>query len=134
MRSERKSNGWMVYSIILTALIALALILPHFLMAPGRDESIDACERLLKLAGNRDFDSMASFASPQVMEFMRERDKKWGKVLSYAFEDSVVQVGGTPAEVRFQVWRERKNVREQFHCNRGKIMYASIAWPPAEAK
>jgi hypothetical protein len=114
LETRLQVNWWMVYALILTGLIGVAILVPNCFMEPGREKSIASTERLLKLAGKRDFDGMAAIASPGVVDFMRERDAKWGKVVMYSFEDSIVQLGGTPAQVWYRVWRERKNVRENF--------------------
>lgn len=134
VKAKGKPNWWMIYSLILSGLITLAMFLPQWLMKPGRDDAMSASGQLLTLAGKRDFDLMSKFASQEVVDFMKERDKQWGKVVSFAFEDSVVQIGGSPAEVRYRVWRERKNVREQFTCIGKRVVVASVIWPPAEEK
>lgn len=134
LESKREINWWMVYALILTVLIGVAILVPNCLMEPGREKSIASTEQLLKLAGKRDFKSMAALASPSVVEFMRERDSKWGKVVKYSFEDSVVQIGGTPAWVNYRVWREWKNVRESFSCNGDRVNFGTVSWPEAEEK
>ncbi|MCL4284875.1 MAG: hypothetical protein QY327_01085 [Fimbriimonadaceae bacterium] len=54
--------------------------------------------------------------------------------MKYSFEDSLVQVGGSPAQVQWRVWRERKNVRETFYCINDRVVQAFVSWPEAEEK
>jgi hypothetical protein len=132
--ARRRVNGWLVYGLVLTGLVVAPLLISPVCMEPGRRKSIAAVETVLKLAGKRDFAGMARVASPQAVEFMLERDRQWGKVSSYAFEDALVQIGGSPAEVRYRVWRQRKNVRETFTCVQERVLRGSVTWPEAEAK
>lgn len=131
---KRQVNVWRALALTLTGLIAIAFLVPQCLMEPGRNKSIEATDRLLQMAAKRDFDGMTAFASPKAIEFMRERDAKWGKVLKFSFEDSIVQIGGTPAWVQYQVWREKKNVREQFNCSGERVLMGFVTWPEAEEK
>ncbi len=128
-------RGWQVYALVLTGLVALSLAFPWAsCMERGRKDGWYAVDQALKLAGKRDFDSMAAIATPEVIEFMRERDRKWGKVLSYSFEDSYVQISGTPANFEYRVWRQQKNVREGFTASGRQVTRAWVVWPEAEEK
>lgn len=134
IETRRQVNWWMIYALIQTGLIIVGVVVPQCLTEPGRRKSIQSTNRLLQLAANRDFEGMSAIAAPNVIEFMRERDAKWGKILKYSFDDSVVQIGGTPSWVRYRVWRERKNVQEQFHCNGERIFVGHVTWPEGEEK
>lgn len=127
-------NWWKSYAIFLTAIIAANVGIQVLFMEPGRQRGIAAAERLLKLAGKRDFVGMRDVASPAVIEFMQERDAKFGKVLKIAYEDSLVQIFGTPAQIKVRVWREHRNTREVFTCNGNRVFWAFVDWPAAEEK
>ncbi|MCC6352151.1 MAG: hypothetical protein IT202_06550 [Fimbriimonadaceae bacterium] len=131
---RRRVNGWMVYSLVTTTLFLVGILVQKVLMEPGRREGMAASERVLKLAGKRDFEGIAASSAPAVVEFMRQRDEKWGKVVKYSFEDSLVQIGGSPAQVWWRVWRERKNVRETFYSINDRVVQAFVSWPEAEEK
>lgn len=128
-------NGWKIYSNCLTCLLLIALFSPSWsCIDRGRNEGIESTAQLLKLAGKRDFNAMSRIASPGVVNFMKERDARWGKVLKYSLQASVVQVGGTPSQIRFRVWRERRNVEEEFTCMGPRVVYGFVVWPEAEEK
>lgn len=131
---RRRVNGWMVYSLVTTTLFLAGVLVQNVLTQPGRQEGIAASERVLRLAGQRDFEGIAASSAPAVVEFMQQRDEKWGKVVKYSFEDSLVQIGGSPAQVWWRVWRERKNVRETFYCINDRVVQAFVSWPEAEQK
>jgi len=92
-----------------------------------------AAENLLDLAITRDFDGMSKFAAPGVVEFMRERDARYGKVVAYRPEGGSTQVLGGNSEMRFQVWRERGNVRETYGGMGHRVFHAAVTWHEAEA-
>ncbi|MCK6631873.1 MAG: hypothetical protein L6Q31_05800 [Fimbriimonadaceae bacterium] len=131
---RRRVNGWMVYSLVTSTLFVAGILAQTVLMVPGRQKGIAISERVLKLAGKRDFEGIAAFSSPAVVEFMRQRDEKWGRVVKYSFEDSLVQISGSPAQVWWRVWRERRNVRETFYCINDRVVQAFVSWPEAEEK
>ncbi|WKZ80492.1 MAG: hypothetical protein QY327_01080 [Fimbriimonadaceae bacterium] len=76
---RRRVNGWMVYSLVTTTLFLAGVHVQKVLMEPGRQEGIAASERVLRLACQRDSEGIAAFSSPAVVEFMRQRDEKWGR-------------------------------------------------------
>lgn len=114
--------------------VILTQFIPSRLMDKGRADGIAAVEKLLNLASKGQYAEIESsgLAGKDVVSWLRERDKRWGKVKSIAFEDAYVQILGTPWGVTMKVWRERKAVRELFGGSGSTVQAANIPWPDAE--
>ena len=128
-------NRIVLGGLIAAASAALTILLgSSYVMARGRAEGIESVEKMLKMASKGQYAEIESsrLAAGHVVAWLRERDERWGKVKSIAFEDAYVQILGTPWGVTMRVWRERKAVREIFGGHRSMVGSADVPWPEAE--
>jgi hypothetical protein len=124
------------WTVLTLSLVAIGAVLGPLITSPGRERSIEAVRTTMALAGRGEYERMVeeSLVAPMVAEWLQEREARWGRVQRYSVESVMVQVGGSPAEVVVQVWRERRNVRESYYCVGRKVVRGSPTWPAAEER